>query len=162
MDNKMALYIPLGVIVAAIISFAFVGGPGGSNNAGARVERAQSAQGIPQVQQIPQQRGDAEVFVFSVSGLTCGSCEAKIKAALAETNAVGAVVVDTSRGLLAVEYTNGYGSDKIAQLVTDMGYPTTYMQSIDYVPAQQASSGGGCGGGGSSGGCGGGGSSGCG
>lgn len=74
--------------------------------------------------------------VFEVSGVTCGSCEGKIRRALEGVTGVTAVDVNIGKGTVAVEYREGAADEKtIAAAISGAGYPARLVQSALPVPA---------------------------
>jgi copper chaperone CopZ len=68
--------------------------------------------------------------LLGVGGLSCGSCETRIREALGENPAVRAVGVDLSGGTVTVDYVEGGVDPKVlADTVTRLGYPAWYLAS---------------------------------
>jgi copper chaperone CopZ len=90
--------------------------------------------------------------VFEVSGVTCGSCEGKIRRALGVVAGVAAVDVNISKSTVTVEYREGETDEKkIAEAISGTGYPARLVASAPAAPAggkpsptRQGGCGGGC------------------
>ncbi|GAB4258978.1 MAG: hypothetical protein Kow0092_06910 [Deferrisomatales bacterium] len=96
--------------------------------------------------------GDAvERVLFSVQGVSCGSCEGRIREALARRPGVRAVGVDLAARTVTVEYVKRQADPKaLADAVTGLGYPARYLASGASVAppaaARPGTGSGGCGG----------------
>jgi copper chaperone len=84
----------------------------------------------------PLPAGPAERVLLSVQGLSCGSCEARIRETLAKTPGIRAVGVSLAKGQVTVEYTPGMSDPRdLAQSLTRLGYPARFVASGSSVPA---------------------------
>jgi copper chaperone CopZ len=95
--------------------------------------------------------GPSERVLFQVDGLTCGSCEGRVRQALQAKTGVRAVGVDLGAKTVAVEYEAGAADPKeLADTMTRLGYPARYLASgaaVPVAPAAPAKRAGGCAGG---------------
>ncbi len=103
----------------------------------------------------PDQRGAAATrpvarLLLDVPGMTCGSCEGRIREALEARPGVTAVAVDLALKTVTVEYAAGGDDPKaLADAVTRSGYPARFRASGPGVPPAATGAprpGGGCGG----------------
>jgi copper chaperone CopZ len=96
--------------------------------------------------------GPTQTLVLGVERMTCGSCEARIRAALEGRPGVRAVAVDLAGRTVAVEYAAGAGDPRaLAEAVSRAGYPARFL-GFGAMPASAGSGTGsgvgkGCGGG---------------
>ncbi|MBE0617398.1 MAG: heavy-metal-associated domain-containing protein [Proteobacteria bacterium] len=92
----------------------------------------------------------AERLLLGVEGVTCGSCEGRIREALEARPGVRAVAVDLALKTVTVEYVAGSDDPKaLADAITRIGYPARFLasaQGLAPVQPTAARSGGGCGG----------------
>lgn len=104
-------------------------------------------------------RSPVNRLLLGVQGLSCGSCETRIREALRKDPGVRSVGVDLGRATVTVEYVQETTDPKrLADTVTRVGYPARYLASGPSVPPAakvrrqpQAKCGGGCCSGGSTG-----------
>jgi len=93
----------------------------------------------------------AQKFLLQVQGLSCASCEEKIRSALRAIPGVRSVAVNLADRTVTVEYQDGSADPKaLADAVTRAGYPARYVTSGPGVPnagAPGRKPSGGCGGG---------------
>jgi copper chaperone CopZ len=90
--------------------------------------------------------------VFEVSGVTCGSCESKIRKALEGLPGVTSVEVNISERKVAVEYREEVTSEKtLGEAIGKAGFPTKLLESSTPVktgakpaPVKKSGCGGGC------------------
>lgn len=119
-----------------------------SGAAAAALTAALCVQAGPQTQR-PQLAAGQRV-VFQVDGLSCGSCEGRVRKALTAKPGVREVEVDLDRKLVAVSYEEGRADPKaLADTIASLGYPARYLSSGPAVPGVRpppARSAGGCGG----------------
>lgn len=98
----------------------------------------------------PSPAGPTQRVLFQVDGISCGSCEAKIRKALEPKPGVTAVAVSLDDRTVTVEYQEGVADPKaLADAITRAGYPAHFVASGPSVPAlpkAKAAKGGGCGG----------------
>lgn len=97
---------------------------------------------------VPATPGSA--VLFAVQGMTCGSCQQRIRETLGQESGVLGVAVDLGRGTVAVEYDPAAVDPRaLALRLTAIGYPARYLGSGTLaralVTAPQPA--GGCGGG---------------
>lgn len=72
--------------------------------------------------------GPTQTLVLGVEGMTCGSCEGRIRASLEGAPGVRAVAVDLGARTVAVEYVAGGGDPRaLAEAVTRAGYPARFL-----------------------------------
>ena len=91
--------------------------------------------------------GDGTAITLAVSGMTCGSCEGRIRDALEARPGVRQVAVDLGSRTVRVVYDPATADPKaLAEVVTAAGYPARYLAPGTTLPAVPRS-GGGCGGG---------------
>ena len=94
--------------------------------------------------------GDGAAITLAVSGMTCGSCEGRIRDALEARPGVRQVAVDLGSSTVRVLYDPAAEDPKaLAEVVTAAGYPARYLPPGTALPAVPRSGGGcgGCGGG---------------
>ncbi len=79
---------------------------------------------------IPQTLGDGDTrdVVFKVSGMTCGSCVARIEQVLADQDGVSRAVVDLSSNQARVTLTPAGSQERVAQAVGAIGYTMTALR----------------------------------
>jgi Cu+-exporting ATPase len=84
--------------------------------------------------------GQMARLLLDVPGVTCGSCEGRIREALEARPGVAAVAVDLARKTVTVEYVAGSDDPKaLADAVTRSGYPARFRASGPAVaPARTA------------------------
>lgn len=89
----------------------------------------QATSDTPTVGAAEQPQGEAvERLLLGVQGVTCGSCEARIRASLEARPAVRAVAVDLAQKTVTVEYAAGSDDPKaLAEAVTAAGYPARFL-----------------------------------
>jgi copper chaperone CopZ len=76
-----------------------------------------------------------ERVLLRVEGLSCGSCEQRVRDALTRRTGVKTVGVDVGGGTVAVDYARGAVDPKVlADTVTQLGYPARYLASGPAVP----------------------------
>lgn len=87
-------------------------------------------------QAVPPDQSDAPVagqmarLLLDVPGMTCGSCEGRIREALEARPGVTAVAVDLARKTVTVEYVAGSDDPKaLADAATRIGYPARFLAS---------------------------------
>ncbi|MDF1552620.1 MAG: heavy metal-associated domain-containing protein [Deferrisomatales bacterium] len=91
--------------------------------------------------------GTAAELTLAVSGMTCGSCEGRIRDALEARPGVRQVAVDLGSRTVRVVYDPAKEDPKaLAEVVTAAGYPARYLPPGTALPTAPRS-GGGCGGG---------------
>ena len=82
-----------------------------------------------------------KVYVLRANGMTCGSCEARIKNALQSSKNVGRVAVDIPKGLVAVEAVDSpVTAGILSSAVTGAGYPATHVGFMASFPREGGSS----------------------
>ncbi|MBI5443503.1 MAG: heavy-metal-associated domain-containing protein [Deltaproteobacteria bacterium] len=100
--------------------------------------------------QTPQAATPTQRVLLQVEGLSCGSCEARVRKALTEKPGVRAVDVNLSQKTVTVEYEEGAADPKeLADRITRLGYPARFLASGPGVPGPKRAEGkpaGGCGG----------------
>ncbi len=96
----------------------------------------------------PAGAGQMARLLLDVPGMTCGSCEGRIREALERRQGVRAVAVDLARKTVTVEYAAGSDDPKaLADVVTRSGYPARFLASgpgVAPVEPGAARPGGGC------------------
>jgi copper chaperone CopZ len=94
-----------------------------------------------------QEEAEGTVLNLSVPGMTCGSCEGRIRTALEQNPGVREVIVDLGSRTVRVTYDPSKADPKaLAEAVTRAGYPARYLPEGTSAPAPRRS-GSGCGGG---------------
>lgn len=108
------------------------------------------SQAAPPDQSEAPAAGQMARLLLDVPGMTCGSCEGRIREALEARPGVTAVAVNLARKTVTVEYVAGGDDPKaLADAVTRSGYPARFLASGPAVaPARPAAERprGGCGG----------------
>ncbi len=98
----------------------------------------------------PAEGAAVERLLLGVERVTCGSCEARIRAALDGRPGVRAVAVDLAQRTVTVEYAAGSDDPKaLAEAVTAAGYPARFLTAGQAVAAPETGAArprGGCGG----------------
>ena len=70
--------------------------------------------------------GDLQSTTLDVQGMTCASCPLTVKLALKKVSGVNNVSVDYKTHSAEIKFDpEKTGPDKLAKVVTDIGYPTT-------------------------------------
>lgn len=67
--------------------------------------------------------------MLQVENLSCGACLSNIGAALQEEEGMVGMRANLQKGLVVVEHEQPLGQEKIAELITDLGYPATVVSS---------------------------------
>ena len=70
-------------------------------------------------------RGDSQEALFEVTGMSCGSCVARIEEVLAGQSGVKDAKVDLASGQARVSLTASASTDTIIEAVTEAGYTMT-------------------------------------
>ena len=70
-------------------------------------------------------RGDSQEALFEVTGMSCGSCVARIEEVLAGQSGVKDAKVDLASGQARVSLTPSASTDTIIEAVTEAGYTMT-------------------------------------
>ncbi|MBC7292672.1 MAG: copper ion binding protein, partial [Thermoleophilia bacterium] len=65
---------------------------------------------------------DQEKTALIVHGMSCASCEAKVRQALAAVEGVSAVTVNVQTGRVVVTHTPGVAAKELAEVVASLGY----------------------------------------
>jgi len=98
----------------------------------------------------PPAGGQIERLLLGVEGVSCGSCEVRIRETLEARAGVRAVAVDLGQRTVTVEYAAGSDDPKsLAEAITRLGYPARFLAAGPGVlPARPGATrpGGGCGG----------------
>lgn len=98
----------------------------------------------------PSPTGPTERVLFQVEGMSCGSCEGKIRKALKAKPGVVAVAVNLDERTVIVDYEERVADPKaLAETITRAGFPARFVASgprVPAVPKTGAAKTGGCGG----------------
>ncbi|MBI5016227.1 MAG: heavy-metal-associated domain-containing protein [Deltaproteobacteria bacterium] len=105
-----------------------------------RTEAAQAAAPSPAGQGSPHAAGPrdgagtaagpTQRVLFHVDGISCGSCEGKIRKALKAKPGVVAVAVNLDERAVTVDYESGVADPKaLAETITRAGFPARYVAS---------------------------------
>jgi copper chaperone CopZ len=72
---------------------------------------------------------DLTETTLQVSNLSCGSCLSNIEAELSKSAGMAGMSADLGKGLVAIRHTDELSPEKIASIITGIGYPAKVLVS---------------------------------
>jgi len=136
METKKIL-MGLGVIAVMAMSVSMVV----ANNSSTQEDQAviPVIEPAPLVQEAPEQvTGEVQQTIFKVSNLSCGSCLYTIEGELKKYDGMLGMGADLSQGLVSVSHSADFTDEKIAQVITEAGYPAQVLGQAELNQPSQA------------------------